>query len=151
MSERSDAYDAAIRLLARREHSRLELHRKLVVRGHGADAAEETLAALADEGLQSEQRFAESFVRAGMSRGQGALKIRAGLRQRGIADELAKTLLDFDDDHWRDQAAAALRKRFGAAAPGDRAEWAKRMRFLAGRGFPRDVAMRALGSLDGLC
>ena len=137
-------YDVAIRLLGRREHSLAELERKLAVRGHMPDAVATTLAKLVAGGYQSDERFAESFIRSRLGRGQGVLKIRAGLRERGIDDDMAATLLDLGDDEWRQMATSALYKRFGGSPPQNRAEWAKRARFLTGRGFPSDVASQVI-------
>ena len=139
-----ETYGAAVRLLARREHSQVELRRKLRTRGHRPDAVERALTRLGEYGYQSDARFAESFVRSRVDRGQGRLKIVAGLRERGIEDDVASALLDLGDSEWRRLATAALCKRFGDAAPTGRAEWVKRARFLAGRGFTSDVVSRVL-------
>ena len=136
----------ATRLLARREHSRQELRAKLAARGHEAHAIDAALAELASRGLQSDARFVEGFVRSALARGQGELKIRAALRQRGIDDGLASPHLALDDAQWSERAAKALRKRFGAAPPSDCAERARQARFLAGRGFPSAVALRAIAA-----
>jgi len=138
--------EAAMRLLARREHGRIELVRKLAGRGHPPQLAKDVVADLATTGLQSDDRFVASFVRSALGRGHGPLKIRAGLRDRGIDDDTAWSVLP--DDEWTELARNAVDKRFGPSAPKNRAEWAKRARFLAGRGFPSDVAGRVLGSLD---
>ena len=137
-------YDLAIRLLARREHSLAELERKLAARGHTPDAVATTLAKVVADGYQSDERFAESFVRLRLGRGQGVLKIRAGLRERSIDDDMAATFLDLGDDEWQQMATMALYKRFGESPPQNRAEWAKRARFLASRGFPSDVVSRVI-------
>lgn len=142
--------DAAVRLLARREHSRFELARKLGSRGHPDDLIEEIVGSLTRAGLQSDERFAQAFVRSALGRGQGPLKIRAGLIERGVDRDIASDYFDFDADEWSERAANALHKRFGPAPVENRADWAKRARFLAGRGFPSDVAAKVLGSLDGV-
>ena len=136
----------ATRLLARREHSRRELCAKLAARGYEVHAIDAALAELASRGLQSDARFVEGFVRSALARGQGERKIRAGLRQRGIDDGLASPHLALDDAQWGERAAKALCKRFGAAPPGDCAERARQARFLAGRGFPSAVALRAIAA-----
>lgn len=138
--------DAAVRLLARREHSRLELARKLGSRGHPADLIEEIVGDLAGAGLQSDERFAQAFVRSAIGRGQGPLKIRAGLAERGVDDDIASAHLDLDSQEWTERAANASSKRFGPAAPDNRAEWARRARFLAARGFTSDVVAKVLDS-----
>ena len=140
----NETYGAAVRLLARREHSQVELRRKLRTRGHPPDAVERALTRLGEYRYQSDARFAESFVRSRVDRGQGRLKIVAALRERGIDDAIASELLDLGQPEWRRLATAALHKRFGEAAPADRAEWVKRARFLAGRGFTSDVVSRVL-------
>ena len=139
-----ETFGAAVRLLARREHSRLELRRKLRTRGHQPEAVERALTRLGEYRYQSDARFAESFVRSRVDRGQGLLKISAALRERGIDEGIASALLDLGEPEWRRLATAALRKRFGDAAPAGRAEWFKRARFLAARGFTSDVVGRVL-------
>ena len=49
---------------------------------------------LADEGLQSDVRFAEAFVRSRILRGHGLTRIRQDIRQKGIADELVGQTLE---------------------------------------------------------
>ena len=148
----------AVRLLAVREHSVQELRSKLrrARTADGADDADDAtieavLGDLQRDGLLSETRFVEAFVRSRLGRGQGPAKIRAGLMQRGVARELADDALDEldqrdrDEAFWRDRAHAAQTRRFGAAPPADRADWAKRARFLSGRGFGTEVIYRTLG------
>lgn len=139
------AREAALRLLARREHSRLELRRKLAIRGHPPSVVEAALAALAEGGLQSDERFAASYARTALERGHGEHKIRAALRERGVEPALAGDVLALDAETWRQRAATAVRKRFGHAPPETVAEWTKRARFLAGRGFGAAVAAAAAG------
>lgn len=139
----------AVRLLAVREHSVQELRRKLrhTRKPEGVDEAtvEAVLENLQRDGLLSEARFVEAFVRSRLGRGQGPAKIRAGLIERGVARELVDDALDEDADFWRDRARDAETRRFGAAPPADRADWAKRARFLSARGFGPEVIYRTLG------
>lgn len=126
-------------LLARREHSRRELHRKLVSRFDGQEV-DDALRRLAEEGLQSDRRFALSYTRERALRGYGPLKIEQELLQRGVsgceAGAALRALADEEGLHWSALARAALEKKFGMAAmPDDFAERAKRLRFLQYRGF----------------
>ena len=125
----------ALDLLARREHSRLELRRKLLARSHVQDMVDEVLDRLQRERLLDEARFAEQFVRSRTGRGQGPAKIRAQLLQRGVGDSLIDTALAEAECDWAALAAAARRKRFGAAPPGAYRERARQARFLKSRGF----------------
>ena len=55
---------------------------------------------LADEGLQSDVRFAEAFVHHRINKGQGPIKIGQELNQRGIEQDVISTLLDSDSNDW---------------------------------------------------
>ena len=61
--QRKTSRRQALDLLARREHSRLELERKLLKRSYSRDTTNEVLDVLEVEGLLEEARFIESFVR----------------------------------------------------------------------------------------
>jgi regulatory protein len=154
-SEATDATDelraariAAVRLLARREHSTDELRRKLKRRGHPEAVIETVVATLSDASYVSDSRFADSFVRVRSERGRGPLRIRAELRERGVEDALADELLTETADFWIERARSARRKRFGEAPPATRDDWNRQARFLARRGFPSDLIYRVLGAAD---
>lgn len=125
-------------LLARREHSRLELHRKMR-RHFDEPEIDEALQRLGDQDLQSDQRFAESFSRDRMLRGQGPQRIALELRRRGVAAHLIDSIIDSlpreAQTSWRTLAKEALYKKFGAGAPDSLSEKARRQRFLEYRGF----------------
>lgn len=137
------AWRRALTLLARREHSQLELRRKLTSGGHPAPLAAAVAAELAALDLQSEARFVAGYIRSAVARGQGPLKMRAGLLRRGVAAEQVDAALA-DREDWLELARQALVKRFGQEPPGTVADWARRARFLAGRGFPSDVVATLL-------
>ncbi|MCY4220364.1 MAG: regulatory protein RecX [Thiotrichales bacterium] len=132
-------------MLARREHARGELAAKLAAGGFGPEATERVLDALEAEGLLSEERFTEQFVRSRLDRGQGPRLIREALRQRGIAAAAAKEAVERDDAGWAERASQARSGRFGAAAPADYREWARQARFLERRGFTTEHIRLALG------
>ena len=139
--------DAAVRLLARREYSRAELVERLSAKGHEAAEVAACLDALAEQGLQSDARFAESFLRSRVARGQGPLKIRGELSRRGVdRDTVAAAFAELEqrgEVDWFALAADTLARRF--SGPGDSPrERARRERFLAGRGFDFDQLRHAL-------
>ncbi len=136
--DRRQAYRAAVRLLAAREHSRAELGRKLG-RGFSGEVVEAVLDELAAEGLQSDDRFVESYLHARMEKGFGPLRIRAELKERGIDEARIRLALEGVEAQWREQLLRVARRRFGDAPPADRREMGRRARFLAGRGFPEHL------------
>ena len=134
----------ALGLLARRDHSRAELLAKLVRSGHERAEAEHAVEDLARQGLVSDSRFAEAFVRSRIERGGGPLRIRRDLEARGVERSTVERLLDPDDEAWEARARGAREKRFGAAPPGERSEAARQARFLLGRGFTHRQVRRAI-------
>ncbi|HEX8961761.1 MAG TPA: recombination regulator RecX [Rhodocyclaceae bacterium] len=132
----------AIRLLARREHTRAELTRKLAPLGT-EEEIEAVLAELAQSGLLSDARAASAYVRGNGAR-FGAARLRQTLRRKGVDSELIEQQLaqaDLPDEMAR--AREIWAKKF-AAAPQDPREWARQARFLQGRGFSADVIRRLL-------
>lgn len=151
MSEQErDPREDAIRLLARREYARAELNERLARHGHAPDVIAATLDALAAEGLQSDERFVEHFVRSRINRLQGPRKIHAELKGRGLDDALVRAGLDAADVDWFELACQALTRRF-ASAGDDPRERAKRVRFLASRGFDGEQARHAVSSAWSDC
>ena len=128
---------AAMDLLARREHSQRELRTKLERRFPPLQV-EETLQTLAAEGLQSDSRFAEAFVRQRSQRGYGPLRIRQELRQRGISEELAAVAMDGAEVDWFARLAYVHERKYGDIPAADLKEKARRTRFLLYRGFSGD-------------
>mgnify|MGYP001178974911 CR=1 FL=1 len=130
---------AAMDLLARREHSHTELFRKLLRRfSHDSELIESEIETLNREGLQSDLRLAEAFTRSRANKGQGPLKIRAELRDKGVVDSDIEIAFAHCDINWFDQVALVAGKRFGNEPPEDAKERAKRNRFLQQRGFSFD-------------
>lgn len=133
----------ALRMLATREHSRLELRRKLTAKAQDGDDVEAVLERMAENGLQSDERFAESFVRSHASR-HGRARIRRELAERGVSGELASAALTegLQEDELA-RARAVWARKFGEV-PQDRSEWARQARFLQTRGFAVDVIRKLL-------
>jgi regulatory protein len=126
---------AALGFLARREHSRRELMRKLATRGFPDDVVSRALDELERTGALAEARFTESFVRSRISKGQGPQRIRAELAQRGVTGDEADGVLRAADVDWLTTIRAVRAKRFGPELPRDYAERARQARFLQYRGF----------------
>jgi regulatory protein len=140
----------ALDLLARREHSRRELERKLAARGFAPELIAVTLDALEESGELKSARFTESFIRVRAAKGQGPARIRAELAERGIDRDQADELLREADIDWATLAASVRDKRFGAQRPTDFKERARQTRFLEYRGFDSGQIGRALRSGDDL-
>ena len=107
----------ALDLLARREHSRLELERKLLQRSFVPEIVEEVLDRLQTDGLLDEGRFLDSFIRTRIGKGQGPARIQAELGQRGIDRSRVQAWLREAEFNWPSLAAGVREKRFGPNRP----------------------------------
>jgi regulatory protein len=128
----------AMDFLARREYGRVELATKLADKGYRRSVVEDELEKLGNEGLQSDTRFAESFVQSRINQGKGPVRIRADLAQRGIADGVIDASLDEAACDWYALARQERVKKFGGGVPAEFREKARQMRFLQYRGFEQD-------------
>lgn len=131
--------DSALRLLARREHGYRELARKLARKGWPESEALAVIDGLAEQGLQSDERYAESFVRNRAGKAYGPVRIRAELSERGIERGLVERALRDAEIDWLARAADWYERRYGAERPRDIKEKARRQQALARRGFERSI------------
>lgn len=134
----------ALALLTRREHSRQELARKLAARGVEPAQAEAAVAKLAEDGWQSNERFAELLIRSRAARGYGPSHIRAELGTHGLDREAVEIALETFDGDWTETACDLVRRRFGPGSPGDMPWQRKVADLLLRRGFTHDVVRSVL-------
>jgi len=132
----------AMRLLARREHSRIELGRKLSNVAAEGDDVEVLLDELAQKGWLSDTRYAEQSVRA-KARRFGPLKVAHELRANGVTDETIAAAFHTAGQDGAADIQRVWKSRF-SALPENNRERARQVRFLQGRGFPLDDILRFL-------
>ena len=125
----------ALGLLARREHSAKELLQKLQARGYPETGVTRVIAALQEQGLQSDVRYTEAYVHSRVNKGYGPLRILRELERRGIEEAMARKYLYHGALDWRQLIEAARRKKFGDGEARDYQEQSRQSRFLQYRGF----------------
>ena len=138
----------ALNLLARREHSTAELHRKLTDKDFEPGEIDALLARLTRENLLSDERFTENFIQSRINKGFGPLHIQAQLRERGISATLITDSVKINAPQWREAAQQAKQKRFGPGPAGDYRKRAQQGRFLQQRGFTMEQISAALKGTD---
>jgi len=136
------AYDKALGLLARREHSRKELKTKLRQGGYEGEESAAALDRLGEQHYQDDDRFAEVLLRSRLGQGYGPMRLRQELKSHGLADARIRELLDAVEVDWDASATAQLRRRYGGAGSNDPAERARRAQFLLRRGFAAATVRR---------
>ncbi len=134
----------AMRCLARREHSRVELRAKLLPHVQEGEDIDAVLDELEKRNWLSDARATEQMVNIKRAR-FGAQRIAHELRQKGIAETLISDALPRLKETEFEAAREVWLKRFGTP-PQDQKEKARQIRFLQGRGFALDVIFRVLKS-----
>jgi regulatory protein len=129
----------ALRFLARREHSRAELSRKLAPHAESAEALLFLLNELEARKHLSDERYAEARAHS-MARKYGAARIRQDLKAKGVA---AAVVARISSEGELERAKAILARKYRDVAF-TRHEKARRMRFLQSRGFSFDTIRSAL-------
>ncbi len=127
----------ALKYLSMREHSRMELRRKLAPHAESAEQVEQVLAELEQRGFLSEERFAESVVHRKASR-YGLARVKVELAQHQLPEHLTREVTAQLQATEVDRAFALWQRRYGQL-PTTPEEKARQMRHLAGRGFSGDT------------
>jgi regulatory protein len=134
--------------LARREHSRAELLRKLAPHASDEQEVADLLDALEQAGHLSADRFVESLVRRRGAK-YGVRRVAQELAEHRIAPALQAPVLAELKAAEPDRAWEAWQRRFGRA-PTDVSERARQYRFLTARGFSGEAVAGVFKRLRGL-
>ena len=135
----------AIDFLSRREHSRLELQRKLARHSQDPDEITELLDLLEREKWLSNTRFAQSLVSRRASK-HGTQRIVQELKQSGVAQEDITLLAEELRGTEFERAVEVWFRKFGHL-PEDQKAYAKQARFLVSRGFALNTLHRILDAV----
>jgi len=132
----------ALKYLAAREHSRVELIRKLGPHAESPEQIDAVLNEIEAKGLLSAQRFADSILHRKAAR-FGTARLQAELAQHQLPADIAREATLAMRDTEFERAHALWARRYGEI-PEAPEEKARQMRFLAGRGFSGEVIRRVL-------
>jgi len=130
--------EVAIAALSRREHSILEMRRKLKQKNFEDDEIDTCIENLINNNLLSEERFTESYINMRKRRGYGPGRIAQELRERGISEDYFADFLDRNNPDWHEVMRRQYRKKYGVELADDYAEKVRRAKHLQSRGFPLD-------------
>ena len=140
--------ERALGYLARREHTRQELARKLAASCEDGDEIEALLDDFAKRGWLSEARYVDMVVQARQGK-FGSRRIAHELREKGVSEESIAAAVTEVRDGELESARAVWAKKFGSL-PADAKEKARQMRFLASRGFGQETIYKVMrGSAEG--
>ena len=146
-----DAYQAALKMLSRRDYFRVELEDRLARKGYQTEEIERAMDRCSHLNLVNDARLAERFVEfRSADRGWGPRRLVAELRRRGVAGELAEEASRLAPDQLQAALETAIR-RTELRAP--RRWWrlperrARMVSSLIQRGFEAETAIEAVDRL----
>lgn len=143
-SQRAACLQAALRLLARREHGSTELMRKLLQRNFTEDCITTAIDYCQSKNWQNDSKYAEAYTRAGIAKGYGPNKIMGKLLQNGVDKQCIIRHLQFADVDWFELAKEVKLKKCAALELDNFTERQRCQRFLYNRGFDSDMIRYAL-------
>ncbi len=148
------ALNSALRILARRDHSTLELRQKLEAKGHPAEAIRRAVVECQRLGYLNDERTAHAVINRFKHKGCGIRRIRFELRQHGLSSDHFMELLQrgFSPEEELALARRTLARKLNAcsAAEGVLAQKSRLHRFLFGRGYSEFAIRTALDELGAV-
>ena len=98
--------------LSRREHSEKEIYLKFVNLVNSKDTLLEEILKLKEEGLISNQRYAEAYIRSRFHSGFGPIRIKYELEKKGVIEAIIKTAFQETDLDWDDKLKSEFKKKY---------------------------------------
>jgi regulatory protein len=138
------AYQQALGLLVRREHSQRELKQKLKFRGKEAEEIDVALESLSRQDFQNDERFAFALARSRQSAGYGPQRIRAEMQQHSLGSELIDQAVSALECDWLEMAQGLVARRYLRKIQQDPNQSRKAVDFLLRRGFDQKTAYSAV-------
>jgi regulatory protein len=149
------AYRSALACLGRRPFSKRDLSRRLVMRGHPPEAADQAVARAESAGLVNDETYARHYVQTRSARGRGPMRLRRELAVLGVAAAIIDRILAEEAEEADPGVVSALaRKRASQLGGVERQDRIRRVvAFLARRGYAgpevRRVVREAVSKGDG--
>lgn len=147
---RCSALEKAMRILSVSAKSGHELADKLLKSGYGPTEAQAAVEECQKRGYINDALLALDLTASSLSRGSGTRKIRQKLLRKGLDRELVSQALEenkaFEPESARQ--ALAFKWRMLSRETDLRKKKAKAFRFLAGRGYPADLAARLISEIS---
>ena len=133
----------AVAMLARREHSQVEIIQKLMLKGVEEAEAHKVVAELVELDLQSDQRFLESKVRQRVNNGYGPRRTQMELTGHGLDETVLEQAVEEPGEQWIQGAYDLIERRYGTSPlPFELRQ--KALGLLVRRGFTFDQAQQVI-------
>ena len=98
--------------LSRREHSEKEIYLKFINLVDSKNNLLEEIVKLKEEGLISNQRYAEAYIRSRFHSGFGPVRIKYELGQKGVIETIIIKAFQETDLDWDDKLKSEFKKKY---------------------------------------
>ena len=120
-----------------------------MLKGYDSELVKAQIEELGQQGLQSDSRFAENYMRFRREKGFGPVRIQQELQQRGVSPALIEQHINMNDPLWLEYLKNVRDKRFGDSKPQDLKQRSQQIRYLLYRGFSQSQIERLIADDDG--
>lgn len=96
--DKKNAADEALKHLAHRDRTTMEMRHHLEDKGFDREEIEKTIEYLADMHYIDDVSYVEKYVQYAISKGKGSVKIKLELKEKGIAPELLDDLKSYSEE-----------------------------------------------------
>ena len=141
------AYTYAVRLLSQREFNTREMADRLANRDYDAEIVTEVIRQLKSDNYLSEQRYAESFLRSRIKRGEAPWLAAQKAKQKGAeSSALQAALAEISEAYDDEQVCRELldQRDPGGLRFDEERVWQRQARFLRNKGHNSATILRVL-------
>ena len=142
-TERDVALSKTVNFISKSQKTIKQINDYLVKKGFDQDIIDYVLNKLAEYNFVDDEQFAKNFVKY-KTKSNGKRKVFMELKQKGVADEIAKQSID---DYSKDEESIYLvAEKYLKLKPRDLKTKQKAFRFLASKGYETENIIKCLNS-----
>ena len=149
--EQHQAYMVAVRILGVREHNEHELREKLIVKAYDDIVIDHVIELLKQYDYLSEARYAESFLRSRLRKGETPWFAAKKARQKGgdpAAIQVALEEAEMKFDAWQTCKDVLDKRDPTCLRNNDKRVWQRQLRYLQGKGFDMNTILQVMNNED---
>lgn len=146
-AELQEAYSAAVRVLGMREHNENELRAKLTNKGFDEIIIDDAIERLKHYDYLSEARYAESFLRSRLKKGETPWLAATKARQKGGDPSAIRVALEEAEtkfDAWQTCKDVLDKRDPARLRKNDKRVWQRQLRYLQNKGFDMSIILQVM-------
>ena len=149
--ERQEAYQSAVRILGVREHNEYELRKKLKAKAYDDIIIDGVIEDLKQYDYLNEVRYAETFLRSRLKKGETPWFAAQKAKQRGAEAQAVKLALEATEqgfDAWSACKDVLDKRDPMRLYKQDKRLWQRQMRYLQNKGYDLNTILQVMNDAD---